>query len=271
MWLAAIGGWGMETMRVVRRIGFFSVLGVLLLGSLSAHAGTLTNATWFQVAQGIPMTRTFGQLGASGMSTGGSIAVNLSYPFLATTAFVPTSPIDLHISITQGGPQAITATPGMAGGTPGVPGTVIVMSAAHVAKGVNQSMFHVGVNTVVQVPLSIGKAGQFTGTFLVVGELHRLTVDFYAWTPGTLVFTGLTSNGQALPTVTAAGSFNLNSMGGGTVTLVSPSRISIDGSLPRRTASFTTLVLTFVPEPGALLLLGAGGLALVLGGRRPRR
>jgi hypothetical protein len=206
------------------------------------------------------------------MSAGSaSILVNLSYPFFSTTAFAPGSLVDLAQQITLGGPQQITATPGMAGGTPGVPGTVIVMSAAHIAKGVNQSMFLVGVNTVVQVPLSVGKAGQFTGTFLVVGAVHKITVDFYAWTPGTLVFTGLTSFGQALPTVTAAGSFNLNSMGGGTVTLVSPSKISIDGSAaPRRTASFSTLVLSFVPEPGTLLLLGAGAVALTLGIRRQR-
>jgi hypothetical protein len=244
----------------------------LVLTSASAHAGTLTNATWFQVTQGIPMTRSFGQLGATGMSAGNaSILVNLSYPFFGTTAFAPGTLIDLAQQISLGGPQQITATPGMAGGTPGIPGTVIVMSAAHIAKGVNQSMFLVGVNTLVQLPLSIGKAGQFTGTFFVVGALHKITVDFYAWTPGTLVFTALTSMGQTLPTIVAAGSFDLNSMGGGTVTLVSPSKISVDGSLAsRRTASFTTLVLTFVPEPGALLLLGAGALALTLGIRRQR-
>jgi hypothetical protein len=69
--------------------------------------------------------------------------------------------------------------------------------------------------------------------------------------------------------VIAAGSFNLNAQGGGTVTLVSPSKISIDGALAqRRTASFTALVMTFVPEPGTLLLLGGAALALALGGRR---
>jgi hypothetical protein len=249
------------------------LLGLLVLMSASAHAGTLTNATWLQVTFGFPMTRSFGQLGATGTSAGNaSIQVSLSYPFFGTTVFAPGTLIDLAQQITLGGLQQITATPGMAGGTPGIPGTVIVMSAAHIAKGVNQSMFLVGVNTLVQVPLSVGKAGQFTGTFLVVGALHRLTVDFYAWTPGTLVFTSLTSMGQALPSVVAAGSFNLNSMGGGTVTLVSPSKISIDGSLaPRRTASFTTLVLTFVPEPGAMLLIVAGAVVLGLRARRRSR
>jgi hypothetical protein len=67
------------------------------------------------------------------------------------------------------------------------------------------------------------------------------------------------------------GSFNLTAKGGGTVTLVSPSKISIDGSIAqRRTASFTTLVLTFVPEPGALLLLAGAALFLARFVRRER-
>jgi hypothetical protein len=270
---------------MVRRIRLFSMLGVLLLASASAHAGTLSSATWYQASdfpgllQGIPMTRTSAQLNASGTSTATSIAVSVSYPAIATTIFQPGSVLDLAVQITQGGAQAITATPGMANGTPGIPGMVILMSAIHSGMGVNQSMFMIGANTIVQVPLSIGKANlnatfgtTTSGYFLVVGVIHWMTIDFYAWTPGTVQFTGLTSKGVALPNVTAMGSFNLTANGGGTVTLVSPSKISIDGNLiGRRTASFTTLVLTFVPEPGALLLLGAGGLTLLLGGRRAQR
>jgi hypothetical protein len=246
-----------------------------MLAATAASAGTLTNATWFQVTQGIPMTRTFGQLGASGTgSTGTSMSVVLSYPAFTSDFFVPKTAngtLDLAIHITQGGPQLITATPSMATGTPGIPGTVIVMTAMHVAMGANQSMFNVGINTLVAVPLSAGKAGVATGTFTVVGALHRITVDFYAWTPHTLTFTGLTTKGANLPAVIAAGSFNLTAMGGGTVLLVSPSKISIDGSLAqRRTASFTALFLQFVPEPGTLLLLGAGALGLVVIGSRKR-
>jgi hypothetical protein len=86
------------------------------------------------------------------------------------------------------------------------------------------------------------------------------------------VFDGLTTKGVALPTVTAAGSWNLTAPdGAGTVTLVSPSKISIDCALAqRRTASFTALKMFFVPEPGSLLLLGAGALGLVLLGSRKR-
>jgi hypothetical protein len=249
---------------LLRRGRLLSLLGWLLAGS--AHAGTLSNATWFQTAQGIPLTRTFGQLSVTGTSTGSSLAVNLSYPFFAATLFVPktaNSVIDLAVQVTQGGTQAITATAGMANGAPGIPGTVIVMTAVHVAHGVNASVFMVGINTLVAVPLSNGKAGQFTSTFFVVGQLHTITVDFFAWTPGTFLFTGLTSGGDPLPNVTAAGSFSLTAWnGGGMVTLVSPSLVSVDGTFAqRRTAAFTKLVMNFVPEPGTLLLLGAGALA----------
>src|SRR5262245_31208844 len=236
-----------------------ALLGAILLASASAHAGTLTNATWFQVAQGIPLTRTFNQLGATGTSSGTSIGVNLSYPALQATLIVPKSAngaVDLHIKVTQGGPQSLTATNSMADGSPGIPGTVIVMNAVHTMAGANASMFMAGTTTFLAVPLSNGKAGTVMTSFTVTGATHYVTVDFYAWTPHTLTFTGLTTKGKALPDVIAMGSFNLTPSGGGKVTLVSPTKVSIDGALfARRTASFTKLVLSFVPEPSTLLLL----------------
>jgi hypothetical protein len=257
----------------------FSSLALTLLLSAPGHAGTLTNATWFQVVEalggagalelGIPMTRSFGQLGAAGTSTATSVAVSLSYPAFATTVFVPGSIVSFAVQVTQGGAQAVTATPGMGGGTPGIPGTLVVMSAPHAAMGLNQSMITIGHHTVLRVPLGHGKAGIFTNTFNALGAFHLITVEFYAWAPGTLVFSGLTTFGSPLPDVVAMGSFDLTANGGGTVTLVAPSKVSIDGNLVgRRSASFATVKLSFVPEPGTLLLLGGTALALVLAAKR---
>jgi len=253
-----------------------SVVGAaVLLAASSGQAGSLTSATWSQVTQGFPMTRTGGQIGIVGTgSTAGFMSATLSYPAFATKFFIPKTAngvIDLAVSITQGGPQALTATPGMAAATMGVPGTVNVRTAIHNTKGVNQSTFMTGINTLVMVPVSVGPAGIFTGSFIVLGINHFITVDFFAWTPGNLTFTGLTTKLAPLPTVTAAGSWNLTTNSGGTVTLVSPSKISIDCALAqRRTASFTSLKMYFVPEPGTLLLLGAGALGLVLVGSRKK-
>jgi hypothetical protein len=213
----------------------------------------------------LTLTRTTAQLGATGSSTSTAINVALSLA-LATSVFVPSEPLlDWHLVLEQGGPQLITATPAGGNGNPAIPGTLIVMSAKHNSKGIDQSMFMLGIATLVQVPLSVGKAGQFTGTMHVVSSYHDVTVDFHAWTPGTVTFTGLTSKGVALSDVVVMGSFNLSPMGGGTVTLVAPSKISTDGVLvqSRTVLSVTTLKLSFVPEPGALLLLGAGIAAMV--------
>ena len=273
-----------------RRLSFLLASAVAMSAASAVSAGTLTSATWFQVTQGVPMTRSNGPscgsgdpffdcFTAEGTSTanGASIAVNLTFPFFQTSFFVPKTPngtLDLHINVTQGGGQGITASATAANGTPGIPGSVVVMTAGHIGMGLNQSMFKVGVNTLVQVPLSAGKADLFTGTFTVVGALHVITVEFYAWTPGTLVFGNLTSKSEPLSmapggvpadnTVVAMGTFNLSaSGGGGTVTRVSPSKVDIDGSLAqRRTAAFTKLTLAFIPEPGAVLLILGGALGL---------
>lgn len=252
-----------------------SLAAALLLGAASADAGTLTMATWTQIvspepgfgAPAVPLTRTAAQLGAAGSSTGGSVSLSLVFPQFTTSFFVPKTPngvLDLHIKVTQGGPQALTATPAMAAADQGVPGTVIVRTAQHIGMGVNASMFAIGVTLPHGgLTLTVGRAAQVTRTFQQIAT-HTLTLDFYAWTPGTLSFTGLTSKGVALPDVVAMGSFSLSAAGGGTVTLVSPTKLSINGALAqtRRVLNLTTLKLTFVPEPGALLLLAAGAAAL---------
>lgn len=252
-----------------------------LLAAGSARAGTLVSATW---------TADLGLLGpefalpplavpivASGTSTATAFSVSLVMPPFAQEFFLPQSPsrpLNFHVPFNLGGSQLVTGTAGMALGSPAVQGSVRVRVAEHAAKGANVSMLSPAKTTLVKIPLAIGALGSYVAPyFLILNTPHYLTVDFYAWTPGTVEIPGLTRNSVDLstPTATAMGSFALTAMGGGTVTLVSPTRVAIDGPLAqRRTASFTTLRLTFVPEPGvAVLLLAAAALAMVTRRRKP--
>jgi hypothetical protein len=241
-----------------------------LIVAAGAQAGTLTSATWTTEVPGLSPNVPLGvPVIASGASTSSSMSVSLVLPPFQGGVFSTAGPINTFRSLTLSGSQMLTATPSMAGATMGVPGEINIKVAVHVAKGVNASMHIAGMTTLVQIPLSIGGMGSDTGYFTVSGQAHYVTVDHYAWSVGMQTFTGLTSMFSAVPSVMATGSFNLTAMGGGGVLLVSPTRIAIDGPLSqRRGVMLSTLQLQFVPEPSAVLLLGAGGLVLLLVARR---
>jgi hypothetical protein len=280
----------------------FVLAAALAFGATAAAAGTLVSATWTQNLQGVDVTLTNGGstcastnpnliqqtatiggvnclnvanpngLGATGTATATSYSVSLTLPSFALRQFTTGGPLNVATKAAIAGAQSIVGNTTKASANVGIPGMVTVKAAAHIGKGANASMLTsitpMNANTLVVVPLSVGKAGTFTSFGLnVLGTYLYITVDFYAWTPGTHTFMNLTSKGVPLPDVTAMGSFNLTANGGGTVTLVSPSKISIDHPLAqRRTAAFTTLTLVF-PEPGTLLL-GAAAAGLLLLRRR---
>ncbi len=280
---------------------FLSLAAAALLVGSAAQAGPLLSVTWSQDLQGIAIDITgtdtnsdgvtdigsgscvdtnpnhvqtqvtcpSGLVGASGTAPNAtSYSVSLTMPLFTLNTFTTGGAININTMATFMGSATIAGNLSMATANQGIPGMLTVRVAAHAAKGVNASMQVTGKTTLVKVPLSIGASGRETGYFTVLGNGHYITVDFYAWTPHTLTFTGLTSKFAALPTptVVAMGSANI----GGTVTLVSPSKISIDGPLAqRRTASFTALTLIF-PEPSALWLLAAGGAGLALAHARSR-
>jgi hypothetical protein len=254
------------------------------LGAAAARADIMFGgATWTQSIQGIDLTVTnsgatctdtsparvpgagfitcpTAGLQATGTSTATSYDVSLTLPLFQFQAFTTGGAIDFATRAALQGAQNIAGNALSATATQGIAGMVTVGRAMHTM--VSMWTQPLG-GTLVILPLSVGKAGVFTGSFTVSSVYHYLTVDFYAWTPGSRVFAGLTSGGLALPDVVAMGSFNLNYFSVGTVTLVAPSKISIDGpAAQRRTASFTTLSFSFVPEPSTLLLLGAGGVVL---------
>ncbi|MGH7288550.1 MAG: PEP-CTERM sorting domain-containing protein [Myxococcota bacterium] len=211
-------------------------------------------------------------LGATGTATSTAYSVSLTVGLFALNQFTTGGAFNIHTKAVISGAAGITGNDSSALAATAVPGQVTVKVAAHFGMGANASKLTPAMTTLVKVPLNVGKAGTFTSILDVLLEPQYITVDFYAWTPHTLTFTGLTTKFAPLPDVTAQGSFMLTVHGGGTVTLVSPSKISIDGPLSqRRTASFTTLKLSFVPEPGTLLLLGAGVAGFVWVGSRKRK
>jgi hypothetical protein len=218
---------------------------------------------------GVPVT-------ASGTSTATSVSVSVSVPPF-TSAFVlpPTvSGFPYHVKLTLGGAAHLTASPSMAAPTGGVPGTVIVMSAVHLNKGVNASMYVPGAQSVFHVPLDVGGNGHTSYVGTAFGNPITVNADFLGWTLHTRTFTGLSSHSLAAPDVVAMGSFNLTAMGGGSVQLVAPIRISVDSTeryFHHNSVALTTLKLSFVPEPSALLLFGAAVAALVLARASRRR
>lgn len=275
-------------------------------GATAAQASYLVGATWTQSIQGIAITVTnsgatctdtnpahvpgagsltcpTAGLQATGDSTPMLYNVGLTMPLFQFQAFTTGGTIDLATRAILSGPQNIDGNAMSVTATTGIAGMVTVGHARHSMA----SMWSQPVGrTLVRISLGIGKAGAATGSFIVLGNsntflgYHYITVEFYPWTQGTQTFTGLTIDGAALPNLVAMGSSALvpyspgATMGEQWITLVAPSKISVDGPLAqRRTASFTSLKLRFhvdgigVPEPGVLLLLTAAALLLGFGRR----
>jgi len=114
----------------------------------------------------------------------------------------------------------------------------------------------------LNIPLNvIGNSGQTLAT--VSGGL-AITVVATGWTTGDASITGITTGNPATNTVAFAGYDNRDAAHHGVVQLVSAFKIITNaaGNLP----AFATQTLTFVPEPGTILMLLSGVVTLGIGG-----
>ena len=214
-------------------------------GSLSITIGTLPGLT-------VPITAGFATDGTNVTAT-------------ATNAIVGAT---TFIGITNAPP--ITRVQGiLTGNDLGqlVPGAGTAANALGL-DGVANVVAYGGYVTLVAVPL--GALGNPGSTFSFMGG-GGTNIQFTGagWTTGTVMVavpaTTLGGGTQTATTITAAGTNNL--VGGvGQITFISPVliRTNLAGDLP----SFVALTLTFVPEPGTLVLIGAGIAGLAAYGRR---
>jgi hypothetical protein len=234
---------------------------VLAVGALvaagQASAAPLGSAS-FSFQLGTLPGASFPATGATGASTSNlSVSLNAGSAFQGTfTTTIPTSaapPLTaIQIFVTNNVAGAfVGGAPNSVGGNMSVNGTANVYGIGG---------FPSGGAPLLAVPLNIGAPNTVTK----IGGGVAITAVGAGWTAGQVVITGTGDAGTGMATQTGAN--GLTPGGVGTLVLVSPTKIftNIAGTL----AAFGVLSLTYVPEPGTLLLLGLGVAGLAAIGRR---
>ena len=256
-------------------------LGAVLFGVASgANAGALLSVEYSQVLQGVPVV--IGSTTATGTLTGSTFQMDAGNWF--ATAFCIGSPGNvacapnngpapfappvtrLVINFTNNGPLTGTTMDGTITAPSGIMGLVLVK--AKIGKAPAFTLLPIAVNA--------GAGGTLiTPPTTVTSATLRVFLFGDVWHLGAVTQTAQTNMFLALSDVMATGNVSVDGSGNTHVNLVSLGRVKIRGLANSETSSPTYLKLVFapdvVPEPGTLMLLGAGVAGLALIGRRKMR
>jgi hypothetical protein len=234
--------------------------GALVLGlSASSHAAPITGGSFsLDILGNVLASTADGTLtGNAGSNTNATLGAGNAFAATLTTFFVanatqPVSAIYVYLNNNAAG-NFTGAVPGDVGGAAAFTGMATVF---------------VGGSPLAVIPLNVGAPGvQFVTVTKKGACTFCLTGVNASWTAGTGLITNVaTALGGPLQNITVMGNNALTPGGGGTLTLVSPGKVitNLTGPIPL----ISTLTLTYVPEPGTLLLLGAGVAGLAALGRK---
>jgi hypothetical protein len=250
--------------------------GILLAAALlvAGHAGAGTLVYGGQLSLQLATLPGLGVPGGGGTFVAGS-GPHLSSFGVSAGAFGPASSsvaVTASMTVLSVRFSGVANTTGTFSGTggAGLGGTMGLSGLAKICLVFDPSCAYVNV----PVPLAGGFG--ISGSQFITGPVN-ITLQHTGWTTG-LVATTIHQAGSTVSTAGVAGfvhgaasATSSTAAGSGMVQLVTVTKAftSLTGSFPELPL-FGVLTLQFVPEPGTLLLAGAGVLGLILVGRKNR-